>query len=430
VSLPHRAPSGPGPGDAFVVGPADCAGGEATGPLSGVRAAVKDLFDLAGTRTGAGNPDWLEDAPVADRHAVPVAALLAAGARIVGKTVTDELAFSLSGTNVHYGTPPNPAAPGRVPGGSSSGSASAVASGIVELALGTDTAGSVRVPASYCGLYGIRPTHGSLSRQGVFLLAPSFCTVGLLARSGAVLAAGWSALTAGAGEAQPPPAPATAGRPLGRLVVVPELLALADASARASIDTATGRLAAELGVALEVGTLGGQAAVAAYCDAFRTLQMAEVWQRHGAWITARSPRLGPGIAARFAAAAGVAAEQVPPALERRERLRTAMALLLGDDGYLVQPAAAGAAPPIGLAGAAKDEMRARTLQLTAPASLAGAPVVVMPLADDRGLPVGVALVGRPGDDAIVARCAAQSRPAAGRRGVAPHEPAHGREANR
>jgi Asp-tRNA(Asn)/Glu-tRNA(Gln) amidotransferase A subunit family amidase len=371
---------------------------------------VKDLFDLAGTRTGAGNPAWLEESPVATEHAEPVAALLAAGAHIVGKTVSDELAFSLSGTNVHYGTPRNPTAPGRVPGGSSSGSASAVASCSVELALGTDTGGSVRIPASYCGLYGIRPSHGSLSRQGVFLLAPSFCTVGLFARSPATLEAGWAALAAGAGEAQQRSTDSPAGRPLGRLVVVPELTQLADASARASIAAAVGRLALELGVPLVQGSLGGPVAVERYCHAFRALQMAEAWQRHGAWIADHPAVLGPGIAARFAASAAVGADQVSPALEARRQLRSALSALLGEDGYLVQPAASGVAPPIGLAGTAKDEMRARTLQLTAPAGLAGAPVVVMPLAQDGGLPVGVALVGRPGDDATLLGCAAGTCP--------------------
>ena len=141
---------------AFVIGPRLLESGAPGGPLSGLRFGVKDLFDVAGTRTGAGNPDWLADAPVASTDAPAVSALLAAGADLWGKTVTDELAYSLSGTNVHYGTPVNTAAPGHVPGGSSSGSAAAVAGGEVELALGTDTGGSNRVPASY--LRDLRPS--------------------------------------------------------------------------------------------------------------------------------------------------------------------------------------------------------------------------------------------------------------------------------
>src|SRR5262245_14511538 len=152
-----------------------------SGPLDGLRVAVKDLIDVAGHRTGCGNPRWLETHPPAVAHAVAVEVLLAAGARLVGKTITDELAFSIVGENAHYGTPLNPAAPDRVPGGSSSGSASAVACGLVDFALGTDTGGSVRVPASNCGIWGWRPTHGLVSVAGVVPFAPTLDTVGVFA---------------------------------------------------------------------------------------------------------------------------------------------------------------------------------------------------------------------------------------------------------
>ena len=401
----HRLPGGPGAADPFVVGPAVLGRGELGGPLSGRRFAVKDLLEVAGTRTGAGNPAYLEDAPVAGAHAPPVAALLAAGADLLGKTVTDELAFSLSGTNVHYGTPPNPAAPGRVPGGSSSGSASAVASGAVELAIGTDTGGSVRVPASYCGIYGLRTSHGRVDRRGAFLLAPSFCTVGLLAGSGAVLAAGWRAFAEGATDPSWQRRPA---RPVRGLVLVPELSGLADPSCHLGAAAAAERLAALLEVPLAVGSLGGPAALARYLDAFRALQLAEAWGRHGAWIAERRPELGPGISARFAAAAEIGGEEVAAARAVREELRREMDRLLGPDRYLVQPAASGPAPPVSLEGPVKDDLRRRTLTLTAPAGLAGAPVVSLPVLRDGGLPVGLALVGLPGDDDALVEVAARS----------------------
>jgi Asp-tRNA(Asn)/Glu-tRNA(Gln) amidotransferase A subunit family amidase len=404
---PHRPPGGAGPAGAFVVGPGLLARGVADGPLSGQRFATKDLLDVAGARTGAGNPAFLADAPVATEHAAPVAALLAAGADLVGKTVTDELAFSLSGTNVHYGTPPNPAAPDRVPGGSSSGSASAVASGQVDLALGTDTGGSVRVPSSYCGIYGIRPSHGRISRRGVFLLAPSFCTVGLFARQGPMLAAGWQALVSGATD---PGWSERPSRPVGGLAVVPELSALADPSAAPGIARALRDLARRLGVPLSEATLGGPAAIERYLAAFRTLQMAEAWQRHGSWISAQSRDLGPGIAARFAAAAHVTVGEADEANAVRGELRAVLEAQLGADLYLVQPTASGAAPPIGLEGPLKDDLRLRTLELTAPAGLAGSPVVSLPLADDDDLPVGLALVGLPGDDETLVACAARTVP--------------------
>jgi amidase len=156
--------------------------GAAQGPLAGVPFAVKDIFDVAGVITGCGNPDWLASHAPARANAAAVDALLGAGARLVGKTITEELAFSVIGSNPYYGTPKNVAAPGRVPGGSSSGSAAAVGGGLMPLALGSDTGGSVRVPASYNGIYGMRPSHGRISLEGVMPLAPSFDTVGWFAR--------------------------------------------------------------------------------------------------------------------------------------------------------------------------------------------------------------------------------------------------------
>ena len=149
-----------------------------SGPLDGLSFAVKDIIDVAGHRTGFGNPTWLETHPPATVSAVCVEQILQAGARCEGKTITDEIAFSLLGENHFYGTPLNAAAPDRVPGGSSSGSASAVSCGLVDFAFGSDTGGSVRVPASNCGIWGLRPSHDRISVAGVLPLAPTFDTVG------------------------------------------------------------------------------------------------------------------------------------------------------------------------------------------------------------------------------------------------------------
>ena len=161
--------------------------GSATGPLLGCSFAVKDVFDLAGHRTGNGHPLWLETHPPAQHTASAVERLLAAGARLVGKTYCDEMTYSINGENIHYGTPVNPKASGRIPGGSSSGSASAVAGDLVDFALGTDCGGSVRIPASYCGIYGIRTTHGLVPADGVVPLAKSFDTVGWFARAASLM---------------------------------------------------------------------------------------------------------------------------------------------------------------------------------------------------------------------------------------------------
>ena len=157
--------------------------GNGQGRLSGLRLGVKDLFYITGMPTTAGNPDWMasHSQPATDT-APSVVALLNEGAVLVGKTLTDELAYSLEGINQHYGTPVNPKAPDRIPGGSSSGSAVAVAKEHIDIGLGTDTAGSIRVPASYNGLYGLRPSHGVISCEHLIPLAPRFDTVGWLTR--------------------------------------------------------------------------------------------------------------------------------------------------------------------------------------------------------------------------------------------------------
>ncbi|HEX6006765.1 MAG TPA: amidase family protein, partial [Burkholderiales bacterium] len=161
--------------------------GSVSGPLAGLTFGVKDIYDIAGHRTGFGSPDWFATHAAAARTAPTVQRILNAGADMAGKTHTDELTYSLNGENPHYGTPVNVNAPGRIPGGSSSGSAAAVAAGLCDFALGSDTGGSVRAPASYCGIYGIRPTHGRVSLEGACPLAPSFDTAGWFAREATLL---------------------------------------------------------------------------------------------------------------------------------------------------------------------------------------------------------------------------------------------------
>ncbi|MCU1493202.1 MAG: amidase [Acidimicrobiaceae bacterium] len=401
---------------AFVPGARTVVAGTPGGELAGLRFVAKDLFDVAGARTGAGSPEFLADAPVAARHAPAVAALLAGGADLVGKTVTDELAFSLFGTNAHYGMPHNTAAPGRVPGGSSSGSASAVAGGAADLALGTDTAGSVRVPASYCGIFGLRPTHGRISAESVVPLAPSLDTVGLLADDGRVLGAAWRVLRGASGSAAPagsevrsPTATLTDRFPtrnITTLVCPPELLALLDDDARDGFESAADELGRDLGWRVVERAVIAPDELERMREIFRSVQLAEAWKSHGAWIERRRPQLGPGVASRFAAAAQAdptAAEQLP---SRRLEVQLLLAEALGDDKLLLQPAACGPAPWPALGGSAKDDLRLRTLTLTSLAGLAGAPVVSLPLAQVDAMPLGVALVGLAGEDDVVVECAA------------------------
>jgi amidase len=371
---------------ALRVGPRLLVAGRQSGPLAGTTTVVKDLYDLAGERTGAGNPTWLAEAPVAEHHAAAVARLVEAGASVVGKSHTDELAFSLSGTNVHYGTPANVNAPGRMPGGSSSGSAAAVAAGLADLGLGSDTGGSIRVPASYCGVLGWRPTHGRVPVDGLVPLAPWFDTVGLFARDSDLFeAAGLALLDSSPGE------------PARRFVLAADLSDEADAAVAAAVVDAARGLARRLGGELTTARLAGDR-LGDWLAAFRGRQLVEAWRAHGAWVSTHPGALGPGIAARFAAAAATSDAAARAAVPARRDVRAALAATLGDDAVLILPSAATVAPPVGLRGDAKDDLRLRTLRLTCVAGVAGAPAVSLPLADVDGLPVGVCLVGRPGDD--------------------------------
>lgn len=314
--------------------------GALTGPLNGLTFGIKDLYDVAGHVTGCGNPTWAATHPPAQRTAPVVEALLAAGATAVGKTITDELAYSLSGENHWYGMPPNPAAPGRTPGGSSSGSASAVAAGECDFALGTDTGGSVRIPASFCRLYGLRTSHGALSLEGVMPLAPSFDTVGWFARDAATLRR--------VGEVLLPPSPASDVRMLLEPLELEER----------------------------------------WLDAFSVLQRSEVWQCHGAWVTRARPQFGPGVAERFTAASRVTADEVARAQGIRDEVVKKFVPLL-EGAVAILPTAPAEAPLPG----AGDDFRRRCLQLLCLAGLAGLPQLNLPLG-----PIGVSLLGGRGLD--------------------------------
>jgi len=349
-----------------------------SGPLNGRTVAVKDLFAVAGFPTGAGNPRWLAQAVPEPGDAWAVRALRAAGAAIAGIAQTDELAFSLSGTNAHYGTPPNPAAPGLVTGGSSSGPAAAVAAGQADIGLGTDTAGSIRVPASVCGLFGLRPTHRAVPADGVLHLAPSFDTVGWLTADAALLAAVGSVLL-------PPPAcpsPFTADPPRRLL----------------SPDPPSGpvlRLAGALGLPVVTTPILGPEDITDLLVAFRTVQAAEAWALHGRWIAANPGALHPDVEARFLAGVSVDLDVRNRAAAVIAGYRSSALGVIGPDAWLVQPAACpGHARDAGPAD--RDAWRQATLRRTVMASAFGLPSCVIPGA--AGPPEGIALVGLPGTD--------------------------------
>jgi len=346
------------------------------GPLAGESVAIKDLYAVAGQRVGAGNPAWEAAAAVETDDAVAVAALRAAGAVVTGISRTDEFAYSLAGTNHHVGTPPNPKAPRRISGGSSSGSVSAVALGHVSIGLGTDTGGSIRVPAAYNGVWGIRTSHDAVDRSGLLPLAESFDTVGWFARTPGLLAA--------VGDVLLPPAEP---RAVGDVVVVPELLDLADPD----VAPAVGEAAAALGATEESWDLS---ALPAWRAAFTTWQAWEAWKAHGPWLAGRLDTLGADVRGRFEMASRISE---PRALEARADLvaaRQQIRAFVGDR-VVALPSASSVAP---LIGSDLDVVREATLQLTCLAGIAGLPAVSVPVTTAEGLPAGLCLVAAPGRD--------------------------------
>lgn len=355
----------------------------AKGPLDGMRFAVKDVVDVAGCVTGLGHPDWRRSHEPASIDAACVARLLSAGAELTGKTHTDEFAYSLAGQNVHYGTPPNPAVADGIPGGSSSGSVSVVAAGLVDFAIGTDTGGSVRVPASYCGIHGLRTTHGLMDGSGVAHLAESFDTLGWFARDPAVMLAVGRQLL---------PTPSTS-----RLRAL-RLLSEGLASSSPVLTDQTTALIANGVLPLVQESEASLGPLARFANTFRTVQAYEAWALYGEWITAHRPHFGPGVRERFANAATVSREDAEAARAECAALRKQVRSLVGTDTLLCMPTAPAAAPALDASDEAVDEIRFQTMCMTAIAGIAGLPQLSLPLLRDARGPVGLSLIGPPGSD--------------------------------
>ncbi len=362
--------------------------GSGKGPLAGLTFGVKDIYDIAGHKTGFGSPDWLASHAPATHTAAVVASLLAAGANMLGKTQTDELTYSLNGENAHYGTPVNVNAPGRIPGGSSSGSAAAVAGGLVDFALGSDTGGSVRAPASFCGIYGIRPTHGRISLEGACALAKSFDVAGWFARDAALLERVGQVLLGAETAAAP-----------GELLLAQDAMALLDSAAVVALQPALARITAAIG-ALRPVTVSAEG-LPQWFQAFRVLQGAEIHAQLGDWVARTQPELGPGVRERMQWVATISAEEVARAQGVREVVRRRMDELLAGNVVLVLPSVSDIAPLLNTPAAELDDFRARAMSLLCIAGLAGLPQVSLPLATARGCPLGVSLIAARGNDALL-----------------------------
>lgn len=355
--------------------------------LEGLRAAVKDNYDIAGHPTGNGCPEWAGTHDPARATGSLVARFLAAGVRLTGKAQMDELAYSLMGINARYGTPVNPAAPDRVPGGSSSGSAALVANGSVEIGIGSDTGGSVRIPASFTGVIGLRPTHGSLPMEGLLPFAPSYDTPGFFTRDLRLMA---RVLAVASGETEPQ-------APLTRFRAPSDVWAVAEP---ATAEALRARLPE---MEMDTAPLFASGDLLDWFEAFRIHQAFEVWKTLGEWVSATKPEFGPGIAERFEMAAAITPEQFEAAQATRTGIVALLSQAIDEQTCLILPTAPGPAPLRAADPTSLDGFRTRAISLLCIAGHGGLPQLSLPGATVEGAPVGLSLLGaRNNDSALIA----------------------------
>ncbi|TAJ38128.1 MAG: amidase [Reyranella sp.] len=374
---------------AFVPGPRVRIEGRAGGPLGGLTFAAKDLFDVAGVVTGGGNHDWPTGRPIPKKNAWAVQTLLDAGATLIGKTITDEVSLGILGENAFDGTPVNVRAPGRVPGGSSSGSAAAVAAGICDTALGTDTGGSVRVPASFCGLYGIRPTHGRIDVTGMLPQAPTSDTTGWFARDAATFARVSSALLS---EAIPTALPT-------KLIVAVDTFGFADANVAEALQPTVKRLGALIGDSRE--EIMAPQGLSVWARAQRSLQPVEAYATFKDWLDKGNPRFAFSVAKALVMGSMIPESERVWANLMRQEARSRMKYLLPAGTILCLPTTPFPAPLCGQPLSVLDPLRDRITCLCAQGGLAGHPQVNIPGATVDGLPIGLSIIGPRGSDATL-----------------------------
>ena len=363
--------------------------GAATGPLASLTAVVKDMYDIAGTRTGGGSPEWLAEQKPATRHAAVVEQIVAAGATITGKTICDEFFYSVAGVNAHYGTPTNLRAPGRIPGGSSSGSAAACGANACDFALGSDTGGSVRIPASFNGLYGLRPTHGRIDLAGAMAMAPSFDVGGWFANAPGVFHRVGTVLLRGTAVAAP----------VRHLVVATDAFAQADAEVAALGRDFLKHATPVLSQSTEMTAAPG--GFDDWREAFRIVQAKEVWETFGVFVTRVKPKFGPGIKERMEFAATVTDDQAKAARKIVAAARTKIRALLPKGTIMALPTSPTIAPPADLKGDELESFRVRVMRLTCMAGLAGLPQMTLPIGTVSGCPAGLSLIGWAGADEVL-----------------------------
>lgn len=355
--------------------------GNPQGPLHGYTFAAKDLYPIAGYPTGAGNPTWLSTHTIPMHHQAIVAKLLDAGATCIGKTITDELAYSINGDNIHYGTPLNSAAPDRVPGGSSSGSVAAVAAHLCDFALGTDTGGSTRVPASYCGVWGLRTTHGLLPTTDLVPLCPGFDTATWLAHDATVFEKVGEVLLPETGHTQ-----------FSQAMLWTDVLAQADEVfhpfAQQVFDTLSQLMPAKTN-----NLLSDHDDLDQWRMTYIQASAYEAWQTHGEWITQQHPTFAPAVEHRWQMAKETSLETATAAKLQQQRIQAYLYEQLGEHGVAVIPSASSIAPKLNASGKETEQTRTHTFRITSIAGLGGLPQVSIPFFTKEGLPIGISLLG-------------------------------------
>lgn len=371
------------------------------GPLAGLSFAVKDLFDVAGYPTSGGQPMLLAMSGIKTCSSPVVTQLLDAGAQFVGKTITDELAFSINGQNAHFGDPINPHAPDRISGGSSSGSASAVAHGLCDIGIGSDTGGSVRAPANHCGLIGIRTSHGLVSLEHAVAFAPSLDSCGWFASDIDVFVKASEVLL------QTP----VCQTPLLGPINKPRWMLGSDWWSALAPEVGKAHQAAMQGIGNAIEQ-AGQALLSFDIDfpafgatrlddlvlAFRQIQGFEAWQCDGALIQDYALSLGPGVAERFAWASQVSEADYIKASKLREAFANWMQGQLADDGLLIVPTMPDVAPLRQADSASLDQYRASAMRMLCVAGLCRLPQINLPLSQRLGAPLGLSLIGPAASD--------------------------------
>ena len=359
-----------------------------SGPLQGLSFTVKDLYDIANYKTGNGSPTWLDTHEPASDTATIVQSCLNAGATMLGKVICDEFFYSFIGENAHYGTPINSSAPGKIPGGSSSGSAASVASGICDFSLGSDTGGSVRIPAAFCGLYGLRPTYGRVNLTGATAMSPSFDTAGWFAKDLDVFLKVGSVLldkNSVASKVDKVRRAREKGNFSDDEISIPLLKWIESDQCNLSPQSPITKLLDE--IVLDDAR-----------EAFRIIQAREVWQTFGSWIEQTKPVFGPGVKERMDIAKTVTTEERDTKMLYKKKVARAFREMVPVGTVLALPVTASLPVDINTDPEVLNNYRAKTLSLVCLASLSGLPQISIPVTHSNGIPVSLGLIAWEGGD--------------------------------